>query len=139
MPETMKSVFFYGLFMDQDVLEEKGFKPNNIRPARLSGFRLIIADKATLEPCDDAKSFGTVMELEKQKLDALYATSRVSEYVAQKVRVTVEDGKDIDAVTYVLPMHKVSGSNPLYAKKLVSIAKKNQLPDFYIKEIETWV
>jgi hypothetical protein len=41
-------VFFYGLFMDADLLRTKGAEPVKIRPACAPGFALRIGQRATL-------------------------------------------------------------------------------------------
>jgi hypothetical protein len=42
MPNRRIDVFFYGLFMDADVLGSKGLSPQNIRRAEAPGFALRI-------------------------------------------------------------------------------------------------
>jgi hypothetical protein len=44
----MKSVFFYGLFMDPDLLKDKGLNPGASEPAQLAGYGLKIGARATL-------------------------------------------------------------------------------------------
>lgn len=41
-------VFFYGLFMDAELLRSKGAFPVNIRRAGVPGFELRIGERATL-------------------------------------------------------------------------------------------
>jgi hypothetical protein len=49
------------------------------------------------------------------------------------------DGDSLAVISYILPIEKISGSNSEYATKLTDIAKKLNLPDFYVKEIEGWI
>jgi hypothetical protein len=135
----MKSVFFYGLFMDKDLLKEKGFNPQNIKRAYLKGYQLKIGERATLAPNKGACSYGTVMELDSNELQNLYGSDGVEDYVPQPVQANTMVGEPLEAISYILPMEKISGSNSEYAIKLASIAKKLNLPDFYINEIEAWI
>jgi hypothetical protein len=49
------SVFFYGLFMDEELLRAKGVQPRSPRQACIRGFALRIGQRATLVPvADDA-------------------------------------------------------------------------------------
>lgn len=134
----MKSIFFYGLFMDQDLLRSKGLNPRNSRPARLEGFGLRIGVRATLERSAGEVSYGAVMELEDNELEALYSGDGVEDYIPQTVWVTEMGGQLVEAVSYLLPMEEVSGCNREYAKALSEIANGLGLPAQYIREIETW-
>ena len=44
----MSTIFFYGLFMEQRLLTEKGLHPEVIGPAVLQGYRIHIGERATL-------------------------------------------------------------------------------------------
>lgn len=44
--QSMKSVFFYGLFMDQELLKAKGLNPANPRLAYVAGYGLRIGQWA---------------------------------------------------------------------------------------------
>lgn len=135
----MKSVFFYGLFMDQELLKGKGFSPSNSKHAYLLGYRLRIGARATLVPHSGARSYGTVMELENRELEDLYGSDGVEDYVSKTVKVNTISGELLEAITYILPTEKTSEINSEYAVKLSSTAKKLNLPASYIKEIEAWI
>ena len=135
----MKTVFFYGLFMDKDLLKGKGINPHNIKRAFLKGYQLKIGERATLVPDKEACSYGIVMELDINELHNLYGSDGVEDYVPQTVQVYTIVGEPIEAVSYILPMEKISGSNSEYAIKLAKLAKKLELPDYYIDEIEGWI
>jgi hypothetical protein len=135
----MNAVFFYGLFMDETLLKEKGLNPQNTRPALLLGYQLHIGERATLSPRETAISYGTVMQLEDHELRELYAGEGLEDYVLQPVQVHTMTGDTLDAVSYILPMEQRSGSNSGYATKLAETAKKLGLPDEYVGEIEAWI
>ena len=46
----MNAVFFYGLFMDADLLVARGLGPRRPRKARIEGYGLRIRERATLVP-----------------------------------------------------------------------------------------
>jgi len=135
----MRPVFFYGLFMDQDLLREKGFNPHSMKQACLKGFGLRIGEKATLERAEKESSYGTLIQLESDELERLYGSGGVEDYVPQSVLVTTMTGETIEAVSYILPMDNIMGSNSEYATTLAGIAKKLDLPEGYIREIEAWI
>ena len=48
--ERKVAVFLYGLFMDMDVLQQRGFAPSHPQVASLDGYDIVIGDRATLVP-----------------------------------------------------------------------------------------
>ena len=73
MTERCIEAFFYGLFMDDNLLRSKGIVPMNPRPASVEGFGLRIGKRATLVPARHERSYGMVMGLTHQQLKTLYA------------------------------------------------------------------
>ena len=135
----MKSVFFYGLFMDGDILKEKGLNPLDSKLVYLTEYGLRIGERATLEYSKNERAFGSVMQLLSEELEILYGDKSVADYVPLQVVTTDMKGKSIEAISYILPMEKVSGSNREYANSLAILAKRIGLPEDYIKEIEAWI
>lgn len=137
--QAMHSVFFYGLFMDGDLLREKGFNPANPRLAQVAGYRLRIGDRATLEASEHACVFGSVMDLDREELDLLYGEKSVADYVPEQMLAIDRQGKSHAVISYILPLEKVSGSNHEYARLLALTARKIGFPAGYVDEIESWV
>ena len=52
----MSKIFFYGLFMDQSLLAEKGLHPQVVGPAVLRDYRIHIGERATLLPSTSSHS-----------------------------------------------------------------------------------
>lgn len=125
--------------MDPDLLREKGFNPHSMKQAYLKGFGLRIGEKATLERAEEESSYGTVIQLENDELERLYGSGGVEDYAPQSVLVAAMTGETIEAVSYILPMENITGSNSEYAITLAGIAKKLDLPEGYIREIEAWI
>jgi hypothetical protein len=63
MTDRPIDVFFYGLFMDEDLLSAKGIIALNPRRATVDGFGLRIGARATLVPAAGERSYGTVVGL----------------------------------------------------------------------------
>ena len=135
----METVFFYGLFMDQEFLEAKGFSPRNLRYARLHDYELRIGERATLSPKLGACSYGTVMDMPAEELNTLYGSEGVEDYVAERVEVDTGEAEFLQALVYILPEEKVAGSNSEYAARLAEVAGKLGLADEYVEEIKRWI
>jgi hypothetical protein len=129
-------VFFYGLFMDQDLLVEKGLNPSNPRKGYVAGMGLRIGRRATLVHAREERAYGIVMQLSEDESTALYSEESVSDYIPEQVVVTLNDGVQLEATCYNLPEHLLSGSNREYAKSLIQVAIKTGLPKSHIDAIK---
>jgi hypothetical protein len=134
----MINVFFYGLFMDADLLTGKGLKPTASTVVVLPGYGLRIGERATLVHSPHEKSFGTIIGLNTTELDRLYTEAGVQDYLPENVVVYDLDDNPIDAVVYILPAQLLTGKNTAYARKLAAVARKLGLPKEYVDEIIKW-
>lgn len=135
----MKPVFFYGLFMDEDLLKQKGLHPLDARPAYVVGYGLRIGERATLEKSAGERSYGSVIQLSEDEIDVLYSEENVADYLPEEITTTDLNGVRMSALSYILPMEKLTGRNKEYAEALAVIAGKVGLPAEYIREIKSWI
>jgi Gamma-glutamyl cyclotransferase, AIG2-like len=136
MVERQIKVFFYGLFMDADLLRTKGIVAVNQRPAKLDGFGLRIGRRATLVPANDECSYGVVMSLTRQDLRTLYSAPGLEEYVPETVSCMTLTGERVSALCYNLK--KPPGpaeANSEYARQLRDVLTKLRFPEEYIDRI----
>ena len=133
----MKRVFFYGLFMDEGLLKEKGLHPKAIGPARLIDYRIRIVDRATLIRAPGFESYGMVMELSDSDLRDLYASPGVSDYLPETVdAVLLKDGSIHRSICYNLPTHGLGTvANVQYAQALSRLLLQLGFPEDYAREI----
>ena len=61
-------VFFYGLYMDEDVLLRNGIHPSNPRMGYLNDYGLKIGNRASLIPCEKEKAYGIVMTTNHEEI-----------------------------------------------------------------------
>jgi len=61
--ERRVEVFFYGLFMDEEILRGKGLEPEGGEIAAIDGFALRIGQRAALVSAPGAKVYGLVFSL----------------------------------------------------------------------------
>jgi Gamma-glutamyl cyclotransferase, AIG2-like len=135
MPRRI-AVFFYGLFMDADILRSKAIDPAGPRRASVSGFALRIGQRATLVPDPDGRAHGVLMELQHEEIDRLYADPSVQMYRPEAVVAEIGDGSRIAALCFNLPVAPGPDErNEGYAAKLRDLARRLHLPDDYIERI----
>jgi cation transport regulator ChaC len=129
-------VFFYGLFMDEALLREKGLRPGAGRVASVEGFCLVIGARATLVPCVGGTVHGVVFSLTRGEVEALYSEESVSAYRPEVVRARLSDGRVTQALCFNLPVApSADESNSRYASQLRELAGRLGLPPAYISSI----
>ena len=134
-----ETVFFYGLFMDADLLRKKGLSPRDIRVACVDGYGLRIGERATLAPSETEEVFGSVMVLKTDELKLLYSDETVTDYLPVRLTAIDMEGNPIKSISYILPMEQLSGRNPDYARSLLIAAEKIGLPKRHLRTIESWI
>jgi hypothetical protein len=135
-PARTADVFFYGLFMDQEVLRSKGLVPRRAEVAWADGMELVIGQRAALAPRQGARAYGVLMSLDIEGLKRLYADPAVSAYQPQTVQVHMGSGATALAVCYNLPvLPSAADRDSGYADKLRALATKIGLPAEYVASI----
>ena len=130
-------VFFYGLFMDAEVLHRAGVKPSNFRRAWVDDFALRIGKRATLVPGPGARVYGMVVALTQVELDRLYSAPGLEGYRPEEVLACSFDGEAISAVCYTLAKAPDSGErNPDYAKRLRGVIENLGFPPEYVESVQ---
>ena len=129
-------VFFYGLFMDGNILLKNGIKPSNPRRGYLNDYALKIGNRASLIPCKNEKSYGIVMTIDNDAIHNLYAEASVADYIPEEVNIITYTNDSITATCYNLPSESLTGTNKLYAISLYKLAKKEGFPDDYLEKIK---
>ncbi len=130
-------IFFYGLFMDADLLRSKGTNPVNIRPASVPGFTLRIGQRATLLRSPHARARGILMDLTHLEIEQLYSEASVRAYRPEAVLAELVDGSQVPALCFnhlVPPAPEETNSE--YAAKLRDLARRLGLPASYVDTIQ---
>lgn len=130
-------VFFYGLFMDETLLREKGMNPLNRRLSSVENFSLVIGARATLVPCESGMVHGVLFSLTQSEVDELYSEASVSVYRSEAVFVRLADGSVTPALCFNLPAPpSIEERNPQYVSKLKDLAGRIGLPPGYVSSIQ---
>ena len=135
MSEDGLRIFFYGLFMDAELLARSGVRPGHAEVGSVSGFKLRIGARATLVESPGDHAHGVVMTLSHEDVRKLYAEPSVADYVAEEVEVMRPDGSVVLAYCYNLPESELTGTNPEYAAALHELASSLGLPEAYLETI----
>jgi hypothetical protein len=133
----MSCIFFYGLFMDANLLKGMGLHPKVIGPAELPDFQIRIGKRATLIPNRGSTSYGIVMKLSDNEAAVLYSKEDVSDYRPEMVNAILINDRSVQrCLCYNLPPGVMgSGTNAEYAEKLSALVLELGLPQEYADEI----
>ena len=137
MSSRRVDVFFYGLFMDEELLRAKGLEPEGAELAAVDGLALRIGQRAALVPTPGGRVHGVVFSLTLSELDRLYAEPSVQAYRPEAVLAQLASGGVVAALCYNLPQPPSPAErNPEYAVKLRAVAEKAGLPAEYIASLQ---
>lgn len=136
MSSRRADVFFYGLFMDEELLRGKGLTPERVELAAVDDFVLRIGERAALVPAPGGRVHGLVCSLTLDELDRLYSEPSLQAYRPQAVLALLRSGGVIAALCYNLLEPPSPGErNPEYSARLRDVARKIGLPADYVESI----
>lgn len=129
-------VFFYGLFMDEQLLRAKGLAPLEPEPASVDGFAIRIGQRAALVPAPGSRVHGIVVSLTLPDVHALYSEPGVQEYRPHAVLARLAQGETVPAVCYNLSVPPVADTrDTAYAAALRDVGRKVGLPAAYVDSL----
>jgi len=128
--------FFYGLFMDAEILRDAGVTPLDPRRAYVDDFALRIGRRATLVPSPGARAYGMLFALTHAEVDRLYGAPGLEEYRPEAVLARPLAGTPTPALCYNLrDAPRADERNPEYAARLQRALSKLDFPPDYVASI----
>lgn len=135
--EKLIDVFFYGLFMDPELLVGKGITPRDPRRALTESYALRIGQRATLVPESGARAYGMLYALTQAELDRLYAQPGLEDYRAQPIAVRGYDGSTRTAMCYLAAAPRPGDASADYAARLREVLNRLGFPPEYASGLGT--
>jgi len=136
MSERRVEAFFYGLYMDPDVLREVGVAPLTPRRAYVDDFALRIGRRATLLPSAGARAYGMLYAVTHAELERLYTAPDLEHYRPEAVMARPLEGALTAALCYNLREAPAPHErNPEYASRLQRALRKLAFPPEYVASI----
>jgi hypothetical protein len=128
--------FFYGLFMDGELLRKAGVEPTNPRRAYVDGFALRIGQRATLVPSAGDRAYGMLFALTHRELVRLYAARGLEQYHSEAVLAQPLVGTPLPALCYNLrEAPQPHERNSEYAVQLQRVLRELDFPDEYVASV----
>jgi gamma-glutamyl AIG2-like cyclotransferase len=134
-------VFFYGTFMNRDVLINHGVTPTSIVPARLNGFELYIRPRVNLARSDRWCAYGVITEVTHEDLARLYSELERSfglKYFPEPVLTEAFDGTVRPALCYLAPHMDDAPATKEYVNELAEAVRAAGLPEWYAELVESF-
>lgn len=125
----LHDVFFYGLYMDPEILRSKSVEPRNPRLGWVNDYELRVGNLATLLRKPNAQVYGLVYALTHKEIDLLYSKSGLDMYASEALLVELNSGEVIPAIcSNLISPPNESESNKEYTAKLLQCMKKLNVP-----------
>jgi hypothetical protein len=139
-------VFFYGSYINRDVLAEVDLTPEDVKLARLAGFELRIRPLANIVRAEQAIVYGIVF---RDRHDALARLYEHAEYVlggvylpeAVLVEVDFENAGSsafMPCLTYIAHHMDESPAGNAYVDRIAGPGRAYGFPNWYIDHIESF-
>jgi hypothetical protein len=138
MAEPDVWTFFYGSFINPDVLRQAGYVPEHVEVARLAGFDIRIAPLANLVRSEQHCVYGIVARATHEELRRLYSQDWVGTYLPEAVLVETQGGKWRAALCYIAPAMGPGVAADDYIDRIVGPARAHGFPDWYITRLESF-
>ena len=133
--------FFYGSYMNLEVLRQVGVVPAAWHVARVAGFDIVIRPRANLVPSDRGCVYGIVAAATHDELARLYDHARdvLGEvYLPQAVLAEAMDGAWRPALCYIAPSMEPRAAAADYVDRIGAAARALEFPQWYIEHLESF-
>jgi hypothetical protein len=133
--------FFYGSYINADVLREVNYFPDQVEVARLAGFDIHIRPRANLVRSDQHLVYGILATGTHGELDRLYwhAKDVLGEiYLPEAVLAQTLDGALRPALCYICPRMVDRPASEDYINRIVVPARRYGFPRWYIQRLESF-
>jgi hypothetical protein len=131
MPTTKLKVFFYGSFINRQLLAKGGLVPERVEVARLWGFDICIDTLATLVRSDQHCVYGILCDASHAELRQLYGQDWLQgTYLPEAVLVELERGTFLPALCYIAQAPPATRPANDYLDWIVRPAREYGFPDW---------
>jgi hypothetical protein len=131
-------VFFYGSFINRQVLAAVGLVPDRVEVVRLWGFDIHYQPLITLVPSDRTCVYGIICETTHAELDRLYHQEWLGTYLPEAVIVQTQEGRLLPALSYIAPEGPAATPAGDYVDRITGPARDYGFPDWYVKHLESF-
>jgi len=134
--------FFYGSYINFDVLAEAGINKRDFQVGKINNFSLTIGPLANISVDSDSCVYGIVTQLTRAELTELYGKHSITklggEYFPEAVMVSLNNADYQAALVYVAESLKKAPIKPDYIQRILVAARNHHFPAWYIQHIQSF-
>ena len=142
MTDKRVDVFFYGGYMNIEVLMNRGISERAYHVCQLPGYELTIGSSANVVKNGLGRVFGIVMQLTHDEIDILYGSEAQAklgtQYMPEPVLVMTAAGNIVPSLCYVAYHQDAGVPSATYIDAILSAAQQHDFPQSYIHHIESF-
>jgi hypothetical protein len=141
MAEHKVETFFYGSFINLDVLAQVNLVPDHVEVGRLSGFDIEIRPLANLVRSARDVVYGILAKATHAELERLYRfaeTDLGGRYLPEAVLVETGGRTFRPALCYIAPQLSGAPATADYVERIAGPARELGFPDWYVQRIESF-
>lgn len=141
MREPSVVTFFYGSYINLNVLREVDLVPTRVEVARLSGFDIEIRPLANLSESDQHTVYGILATATHAELQRLYAHAQDvlgGTYLPQAVVAQTLAGQLEPALCYIAPALSGEPASADYVGRIVDAGREHGFPSWYIAKLQSF-
>ena len=133
-PNSTK-IFFYGSFMDREILRNQGVVPKAFENAELKNWNITFSPMATLVPSEGDSVYGTIAELSPDEVRMLYARDDLKHYNPVDVIVSTDRNKRVAAQCYISKPGAGQKPSVEYLQRVIKAAESLGFPPAYLGKL----
>jgi len=128
-------IFFYGSFMDLELLRTLGVVPKTFETAELKDWSIAFSPMATLVRSEGDHVYGTIAELSRDEVRTLYTRDDLKHYTPVDITVATEQNNRVPAQCYI--SKPAAGQNPSveYLQRVVQASENLGFPPAYLAKL----
>jgi hypothetical protein len=130
--------FFYGSYINFDVLKEVELEPTEWEVACVHGYDIKIEPRANLERSDADTVYGILATATHKQLDNLYAHALDvlgETYLPEAVLAETLDRNWRPALCYICPDMEPRSADPDYVARILGPARQYGFPSWYLDRL----
>lgn len=136
------TTFFYGSYINLDVLREVDLVPERTQVARLPGYDISIRPLANLIPSDEHSVYGILASTTHDELDRLYRHAQEvlgGLYLPHPVIACLPSGQSEPALCYIAQSMIPAPPESDYVERILAPAREHGFPAWYLKRLESFL
>lgn len=141
MVELLVWTFFYGSYINTDVLKQANFHPKEYEVAKLNGYDIQVKPLANLYPSENSTVYGIVAKSTQKELVTLYEhASGVlgGTYYPTAVLIETVSERYLPSLCYIAPELPDGKVDNDYVDRIITPGRQLGFPQWYLRKLESF-